>query len=72
MRLVSLLFPLPEYFKLIKQLGRLASLNHNIYIAADPTHVDEVDHAVHVGEPTMCTQRIMTIHPFTSLSGNCQ
>ena len=24
----------------LKQLGRYASLNHNIYIAADPTPVD--------------------------------
>ena len=29
-----------------KQLGRYASLKHNIYIAVDPTPVD-VDHAAH-------------------------
>ena len=29
-----------------KQLGRYASPNHNIYIAADHAHVD-VDHAAH-------------------------
>ena len=32
----------------LKQLGRYASLNHNIYIAADPTPVD-IDHAAHAG-----------------------
>ena len=30
----------------LKQLGRYASLNYNIYIVADPTPVD-VDHAAH-------------------------
>ena len=32
----------------LKQMDRHASLNHNIYIAADPTPVD-VDHAAHAG-----------------------
>ena len=41
----------------LKQLGRLASLNHNIYIVADPHPVD-VDNAAHA----ICTQRIMTTH----------
>ena len=36
----------------LKQLDRYASLNHNIYIAADPTHAD-VDHAVHAGGSTI-------------------
>ena len=31
----------------LKQLGRLAFLNHNIYTAAEPTPVD-VDHAAHM------------------------
>ena len=31
---------------MLKQLGRYASLNRNIYIAADPTSVD-VDHDAH-------------------------
>ena len=47
--------------KTLKQFGWLASLNHNIYIATDPTPLD-VDHAAHAGGPTMCTQRIMTTH----------
>ena len=41
--------------------SRFASLNHNIYIAANPTPL-AVDHATHAGAPTMCTLRIMTIH----------
>ena len=44
----------------LKQL-RFASLNHNIYIATDLTHMD-VAHAAHAVGPTMCTWRIMTIH----------
>ena len=31
---------------MLKHLGRFALLNHNIYIAVDPTRVD-VDHAAH-------------------------
>ena len=41
---------------MLKQLGRYASLNRNIYIAADPTSVD-VDHDAHVW-CTMFTRRI--------------
>ena len=42
-RVLPHLLDLPEQ---LKQLGRFASLNHNIYIEEDPTHVD-VDHAAH-------------------------
>ena len=45
----------------LKQLGCFASLNQNIYIAADPTPVDN-DHAAHAGRLTMCTRQIMTTH----------
>ena len=41
---------------MVKAAGScIASLNHNIYIAADHTPVD-VDHAAHAGGPTMFTQ----------------
>ena len=45
-------------FGILKQLGRLASLNHNIYIAADLALMD----MLHMGEPTTLTRRIMTTH----------
>ena len=44
-----------------RQLGRFASLKHNIYITAVPTPVD-VDHAAHAVGHTVYTQRIMTTH----------
>ena len=46
----------------LKQLGRFASLNHNIYITTDPTTVG-VDHAVLAGWPTKknFTEPILTI-----------
>ena len=54
--------------RISKRLCYLASLNHNnIYIAADPTHVN-VDHAEHVGGPTMFTQQITTTHVLMSTS----
>ena len=40
---------------------RIKELNHNIYIAADPTLVD-VDIAARAGGPTLCTQRIIPTH----------
>ena len=45
----------------LKQLGRFASLNHNINFVVDHTPVD-VDHSAHAGGLTMCTQGIMTTH----------
>ena len=44
-------------------MGRFASLNHNIYIAACPTPVD-VDHAEHAGGPTILSHEFMTTHLF--------
>ena len=44
-----------------KQLGHFISLKHNIYVVVDSTSVDG-DCAAHAGEPTICTQRIMTTH----------
>ena len=38
---------------MLKQLGRFASLNNDIDIAADSTAVD-VDHVAHAGGAKMC------------------
>ena len=47
------------YQQIIKHLGRFASLNQNINIASDPTHMN-VDHAAHASWSTMFTQSVMT------------
>ena len=44
----------PSTHKTSEQLGRFASLHHNIYVAADHTLVD-VDHAVDADGLTMFT-----------------
>ena len=48
------------------QSSRFVSLNHNIYIAADPTPVD-LDHAAHAGGPTMCIPSEFWRHTYFKL-----
>ena len=52
-----------------KELGRFASLNNNIYIAADPTPVD-IDHSALAGGPTIFTYESWRPIYFKLLSSN--